>query len=147
MVKKKNTSETIEISGFVGDGTAYKATNYQHKTDEKPWIYYDACNKPCYTRETCWKIHRKPANWKSSKQGEQNKHGTPMANEANSSPFNKEQIDHLLQLIKSNSSSSIPSVSLAQIGRKPKALSCLNPSPRIIDSGASEHITSFFSPI
>lgn len=100
------------------------------------------CNKPRHTRETCWKIHGKPANWKSSKPGERNS-GIPTANQANSSHFNKEQIDQLLKLIKSNSSSGIPNVYLAQTGRNPIALSCLNSSPWIIDSGASDHMTSF----
>ncbi|CAL5421419.1 unnamed protein product [Camellia sinensis] len=92
--------------------------------------------------ETCWKIHGKPVNWKSSKQGEKNR-GFPTANEADSGPFNKDQIDQLLKLIKSNSSSGTPSVFLAQTGRNPKAFSCLNFSPWIIDSGASDHMTSF----
>ena len=53
-------------------------------------------------------------------------------------------MEHLLKLLKSNSSSGIPSVSLAQIGNKLIALSCcLNSSaPWIIDLGASDHMTS-----
>ena len=53
-------------------------------------------------------------------------------------------MEHLLTLLKSNSSSGIPSVSVAQTGNEPNALSCwLNSSaPWIIDSGASDHMTS-----
>ena len=142
MLKKKGTGESIEISALISDAAANKAANYQRRFDDKPRVWCDFCNKPRHTRETCWKIHGKPVNWKSSKQGEKNR-GFPTANEADSGPFNKEQIDQLLKLIKSNSSSGTPSVLLAQTGRNPKAFSCLNFSPWIIDSGASDHMTSF----
>ena len=33
---------------------------------EKQWC--DHYNRPYHTRETCWKIHRKPANWKPRNQ-------------------------------------------------------------------------------
>lgn len=36
--------------------------NADKKIVEKPFIYCDACKKPYHTRETCWKIHGKPAN-------------------------------------------------------------------------------------
>ena len=53
-------------------------------------------------------------------------------------------MDHLLKLLKSNSPSGIPSVSLAQIGSAPNAFSCcFNSTPWIIDSRASNHMTSF----
>ena len=53
-------------------------------------------------------------------------------------------MDHLLKLLKSNSPSGIPSVSLAQIGSALNAFSCcFNSTPSIIDSGASDHMTSF----
>ncbi|KAG6507933.1 hypothetical protein ZIOFF_033288 [Zingiber officinale] len=72
----------------------------------------------------------------------------PTAKETDSDPFNKEQMDQLLKLIKFNFSSRIPSVSLAQTGSNPKALhmskalSCLNSSPWIIDSEATDHMSS-----
>ncbi|XP_028105813.1 uncharacterized protein LOC114304864 [Camellia sinensis] len=115
MLKKKGTDESIEISSLISDAAANKAANYQPRFDDKPRVWCDFCNKPRHTRETCWKIHGKPVNWKSSKQGEKNR-GFPTANEADSGPFNKEQIDQLLKLIKSNSSSGTPSVLLAQTG-------------------------------
>ncbi|CAL5343147.1 unnamed protein product [Camellia sinensis] len=113
MLKKKGTGESIEISALISNAAANKAANYQRRFDDKPRVWCDFCNKPRHTRETCWKIHGKPVNWKSSKQGEKNR-GFPTANEADSGPFNKEQIDQLLKLIKSNSSSGTPSVLLAQ---------------------------------
>ncbi|GMP99871.1 hypothetical protein CsSME_00047186 [Camellia sinensis var. sinensis] len=116
MLKKKGTGESIEISALISDAAANKAANYQRRFDDKPRVWCDFCNKPRHTRETCWKIHGKPVNWKSSKQGEKNR-GFPTANEADSGPFNKEQIDQLLKLIKSNSSSGTPSVLLAQTGK------------------------------
>ena len=58
--------------------------------------------------------------------------------------FSKEQIDQILKLLKTTSSSN-PSVFLAQSGKFPQALSYINSSPWIIDSGASDHMTSSFS--
>ena len=139
MIGKKSTSESIENSTLFIDVAAYKAANYQRRSDDKPQVWCDFRNKPRHTSETSWKIHGKPANRKSNKQGEKNC-GIPTANEVDLGPFNKEQIDQLSKLIKSNSSYGIPSVSLAQIGRNPKALSFLNSSSWIIDSRALDHI-------
>ena len=56
-------------------------------------------------------------------------------------------MDHLLKLLKSNSGSlSTPNATIAQAGSKLNALSCHLPishTPWIIDSGASDHMTSF----
>ena len=52
-------------------------------------------------------------------------------------------MDHLLKLLKSNPLSSILSVSLAQTCINSNALSCSNSAPWIIDSRASNHMTSF----
>ncbi|KAH9704751.1 hypothetical protein KPL70_011593 [Citrus sinensis] len=65
-------------------------------------------DEPRHTRETCWKIHGKPANWKG-KAGRAN----PTANEVETSPFTKEQMEHLLPLLKFNSVPNVPSVSVA----------------------------------
>ena len=141
MLGKKNTEEPLENYALaVTDATANKV-NYQRRADEKPRVWCDYCNKPRHTRETCWKLNGKPVNWKNSKPGDKTIRTVPSANEVDSGPFNKEQMDHLLKLIKSNSlSGSIPNVSLAQTGN---ALSCSNYAPWIIDSRASDHMTSF----
>ncbi|PON33465.1 hypothetical protein PanWU01x14_352420 [Parasponia andersonii] len=30
-------------------------------------VWCDYCHKPHHTKETCWKLHRKPLNWKGNK--------------------------------------------------------------------------------
>uniref|UniRef100_A0A2N9I543 Retrovirus-related Pol polyprotein from transposon RE1 n=1 Tax=Fagus sylvatica TaxID=28930 RepID=A0A2N9I543_FAGSY len=145
MLGKKGPGVAVESSALVAaDANSSKAITYQRRTDDKPRVWCDYCNKPRHTRETCWKIHGKPANWKSSKPGDRSGRAFPTANEAEVTSFTKEQMEHLLTLLKSNSSSGIPSVSVAQTGNEPNALSCcLNSStPWIIDSGASDHMTS-----
>ena len=47
-----------------------------------------------------------------------------IANEAKTNPLTKEQMEHLLALLKSNSISGIPNVSMAYIGNELYALSC-----------------------
>lgn len=71
----------------------------------------------------------------------------PTINEAEASLFTKEQMKHLLTLMKSGSLlSDSPNVSVAHTSNNLKALSCcINSSaPWIIDSGAFDHMTSSF---
>ncbi|XP_073147995.1 uncharacterized protein [Henckelia pumila] len=123
MLGKKNINGPVEGSALTlgpVEGSALAATNksinFRRKPDEKPKVWCDVCERPYHTRETCWKIHGKPANWKSNKLGNRHNRVIPTANEAETSPFSKEQMDHLLKLLKSNSLSGIPNVSLAQTG-------------------------------
>ena len=149
MLGKKINGGAVESFALnVAEFSTNKATTYQRGPGEKPRVWCDHCNKPRHTRETCWKIHGKPANWQSSKPGERNNRSNPKANstvnETELSPFNNEQMNHILKLLKSNFPSGIPSVSHAQTGSTPNALSCcFNSAPWIIDSGASDHMTSF----
>ena len=139
MLGKKTTSGGVETSALIAsEAIANKAASHPRKVEAKPRIWCDHCNRPRHTHETCWKIHGKPANWKSK-----NNRAPPTASEAEAGPFRKEQMDHLLKLLKSSSSSGIPNVSLAQTGSKPYALSCCSKfAPWMIDSGASHHMTS-----
>ena len=104
----------------------------------------DYYNKPHYTRETYWKIHDKSTNWKSSKLSDRLHLVFPSANKDEPSSYSKDHTDHILKLLKSNASYGIPSVSLAQTGSNPNAISCYsNFIPWIIDSSASYHMISF----
>ena len=37
----------------------------QRKGADKSKVWF--CNKPRHARETCWKIHEKPTNWKNNR--------------------------------------------------------------------------------
>lgn len=151
MIEKKSSSGSIDNSALVvsdtsivSDANASKAIKNQRKTDKRSRGWCDYCDKPNHTRETCWKIHGKPAHLKNNRMGQKSNRTFPSANEAETSPFTKEQMDHLLNLLKSNSFSSIPAGSLAQTGSDSNALTCyLKSLPWIIDSSASDHMTNF----
>ncbi|KAL5747461.1 hypothetical protein ACOSQ2_024758 [Xanthoceras sorbifolium] len=111
MLGKSGSSGTVETSALlVLETAANKAEHHYKKSDEKPRAWCDFCNRPRHTRETCWKLHGKPANWKSSRPSR----AVASANEAEISPFSKEQMNQLLKLLKSNSSSGFPGASVAQ---------------------------------
>ena len=150
MLGKKGLGAALEGSALATMGAGYRRnTPYSQKSDEKPRVWCDFCNKPRHTRETCWKIHGKPANWKSKAEKER-LNFTPAAHEADSSPFTKEQMDHLHALLNTaptSSSSGIPTASIAYAGNKILEINALNCSlqsstPWIIDSGASDHMTN-----
>ncbi|RVW76413.1 hypothetical protein CK203_056591 [Vitis vinifera] len=118
MLGKKGLGVAIEGSALVATGGGYnKAAAFQRKLDERPWVWCDFCNKPRHTRENCWKIHGKPANWKGKTGDKPGRAIIPTANEAETSPFTIEQMEHLLALLKSNLTSGTSSVSLAHTGK------------------------------
>ncbi|XP_019056073.1 PREDICTED: uncharacterized protein LOC109115911, partial [Nelumbo nucifera] len=72
-VMLKNVSETKtenEGSALVARGVDLDGEKRGGK--QRPWC--DHCRKPWHTRETCWKLHGKPAGWKK-KSGNDNKSG------------------------------------------------------------------------
>ena len=140
MLGKKNSIVSVEKSALVtADANATRSITQQQ---QKPRVWCDYCNKPRHTREACWKLHGKPADWKNSK------HSRASANEVENLEKNlsKEQIAHLIKLLTSNPPPSTPSGSLAQTGSIINALfSHSTTAPWIIDSGASDHMTSISS--
>ncbi|XP_030551316.2 uncharacterized protein LOC115755880 [Rhodamnia argentea] len=104
-----------DASALVGsEANVGKLSSTTRRIDEKPRVWCDHCNRPRHTRETCWKIHGKPASsMRGSKMGSRT---YPSANEAETNPFSREQIDHLLQLLKSNSVQGKPTASIVQKG-------------------------------
>ena len=132
MLNKKSTPiNNPESSAFTSEANISKR-HAPLKTEEKPRVWCDHCNRPRHTRETCWYLHGKPADWKPRNK----RQPPPTANAATdqSSPFSKEQINQLLSLLSSNSATGTPNCSMVHTGRK------LN--PWIIDSGASDHMTN-----
>ncbi|KAA8534558.1 hypothetical protein F0562_032075 [Nyssa sinensis] len=83
MLGKKGSGVAIESSALVVvDANSSKVITYQRRNDDKPWVWCDYYNKSHRTWETCWKIHYKPENWKSSKPGDRSGRAFPTANEA-----------------------------------------------------------------
>ncbi|KAL6312800.1 hypothetical protein AAG906_021432 [Vitis piasezkii] len=118
-IGEKGPGVAIEGSALVTTGGGYnKVAAFQRKSDERPQIWCDFCNKPRHTRENYWKIHGKPANWKGKIGEKPGRTIIPTANEAETSPFTTEQMEHLLALLKSNLTSSTSSVSLAHTGQE-----------------------------
>ena len=118
MLGKKGLGVAIEGSALVTTGGGYnKAVVFLRKSNERPRVWCDFCNKPRHTRENCWKIHGKPANWKGKTCDKPGRAIIPIANEDETSPFTTEQMEHLLALLKFNSTSGTPSVSVAHTGK------------------------------
>jgi len=145
----------LEGSAFITRG--YLNNNYdsRHKRG-KPWC--DHCNKSGHVKETCWKIHGKLANWKSSRlTNDKDRHANTISLDDNrdkntnlsteTSRFTKEQLEILQKLLNQNPlSHSSMLVSgyelLAQKGKFSKALTISKrySSLWIINSRASDHM-------
>lgn len=116
-------------------------TNGSGRIRGKTHVLSDYCNKPKHTRETCWKLHRKPTNWRET---HERRGRLASIHEVETAAFSKEQLDHIQKLLKSNSGlSGTPNTSLAHSGSNPNTFVCHYFSvPWIIDSGASDQMTS-----
>ncbi|KAL3733913.1 hypothetical protein ACJRO7_023290 [Eucalyptus globulus] len=117
--KKGHVPTTI-----VSEANVSKIPINLRRSDGKPRIWCDFCNKPRHTRETCWRIHGRPASTTSEARrptsfSRDNKSSQRMpitANEATAFSFNKEQLNHLLQLLQAGSVSGNPTASIAHQG-------------------------------
>ncbi|MCI15361.1 hypothetical protein A2U01_0036499, partial [Trifolium medium] len=78
---------------------------------DKNHQFCDYCGRNRHVRENCFKLHGRPNNGKAGKFGDR---PMPSANEAESSPFTKDQLDHLFKLLRSNSSLNVPVATVAQ---------------------------------
>ena len=118
----------------------------------------DHCRKPGHSRETCWKIHGKPADWKPRQPLEKEGRGNHVAVDEQSSqievsPFNKEQMEMLQKLLSplmsiqsQTGTSSNQVIGSGTLAHKGNSLSAFivgkkRKKPWIVDSGASDHMT------
>ncbi|RVW60823.1 Retrovirus-related Pol polyprotein from transposon TNT 1-94 [Vitis vinifera] len=130
--------------------------NRQKIKGGRPWC--DHCRKPGHSRETCWKIHGKPVDWKPRQPPEKEGRGNHVATDEQSpqpeaSPFNKEQMEMLQKLLSpllsvqsQTGSSSNQVIGSGTLAHKGNFLSAFTTSkkrkkPWIVDSGASDHMT------
>ena len=92
------------------------SNNNDHKPKKgRPWC--DHCRRPGHTKDTCWKIHGKPADWKPSrfandKEGRGNLVSMDEKPSPDPTPFSKEQIEVLQKLF----SQSLPALAPPVVG-------------------------------
>ncbi|XP_075499991.1 uncharacterized protein LOC142538567 [Primulina tabacum] len=118
----------------------------------------DHCKRPGHTKDKCWAIYDKPANWQPKKKNEQ--HGYQALslkeqprNSENSAPFPNEQIaqiEEYCRLIRQASLNppqikTVGSCSMTQSGNLFSALRSYSIGYWIVDFGASDHMTSDFN--
>ena len=100
---------------------------------------------PGHVKDSCWKLHGKPADWKPKAEREGRGNMTTYGDSptAIAELFSKEQLNLLQKLISQQPQSIIASGSLAHSGNQLTALNAKQvPSECwIIDSGASDHMT------
>lgn len=146
-----------EVSTLITRGTTTGSGQNQHK--RHPWS--DHCRKPGHTKDICWEIHRKPADWKPRQNNcgyqttvEHKGEKLQEVNNSNSSSrnaFNSEQLK-LYKIFssfqtsgQSSSNTNTPFGSLAHKGNFFRALSTTSRTKtQIIDSGASDHMTDSY---
>ena len=115
----------------------------------RPWCEHGW--KPGHYKETCWKLHGKPANWKpgsrSSTDRDSHAHVAAIPEKQpilDSSPFSKEQMDILQKLLNQATLNSLaPGTCLAAQKELHSAFTANKGiiKPWTIDSGASDHMT------
>ncbi|XP_056174835.1 uncharacterized protein LOC130140180 [Syzygium oleosum] len=114
-------SETSVSSISENSALVSRGPDSEEDRRKKPWCEH--CKKPWHTKETCWKIHGKPQNWKkegwkrrSSNDGRAFQATNEEQIKSDLVPFTKEQLEHLYKILQSPQPSSNPSCSLAQKG-------------------------------
>lgn len=127
------------------------SSNDNRQQRGRPWC--DHCRKSGHWKESCWKLHGKPADWKPNKP---NRDKESRANAASSteektssetSGFSKEQMEILQKMIchsLSQSTSQLQATSMkAQRNSFPVALNINSDQGEswIVNSGASDHMT------
>ncbi|KAK3007413.1 hypothetical protein RJ639_014792 [Escallonia herrerae] len=59
MLTNLNPKPAVDVEN---SALVVKGNEYDNDKKKRPWC--DHCKKSWHTKETCWKIHRKPPNWK-----------------------------------------------------------------------------------
>ena len=146
MMGSSSSSSIGEGSTLVVHGSQQPLNNNNKPRKGQPW-----CNhyrRPSHTKDTCWKIHGKPTDWRLarlSNDKESRKHLASTNDNTSLEPnlSNKEQMELLHKMFaQSQSNNMIGTGSFAQIGNLISALNVkqVKQGLWIVDSGASNHM-------
>ncbi|RVW65100.1 hypothetical protein CK203_034947 [Vitis vinifera] len=134
MGSKEQPAPTLDASALAA--RSFNSSGGDRQKRDRPWCDY--CKKPGHYKETCWKLHGKPADWKPKPQFDRDGRAHVAANSESTSvpepsPFNKEQMEMLQKLLSQVGSGSTTGVAFtANRGGM---------RPWIVDTGASDHMT------
>ena len=143
-----------ESKNITAEGSAL-ATHYSgnsqgrgYTKSGKPRPQCNHCNKMDHTKETCWKLHGKPTDWKPKAEREAHAHAVATDQANQFGQLSREQLEILQQLMsqysakKSSIGPSETHISLfASQGIQSTAFLALNQfkQNQVLDSGATEH--------
>ncbi|RVW57098.1 Retrovirus-related Pol polyprotein from transposon TNT 1-94 [Vitis vinifera] len=134
MGSKEQPVPTLDASALAA--RSFNSSGGDRQKRDRPWCDY--CKKPGHYKETCWKLHGKPADWKPKPRFDRDGRAHVAANSESTSvpepsPFNKEQMEMLQKLLSQVGSGSTTGVAFtANRGGM---------RPWIVDTGASDHMT------
>ncbi|RVX04688.1 Retrovirus-related Pol polyprotein from transposon RE1 [Vitis vinifera] len=134
MGSKEQPAPTLDASALAA--RSFNSSGGDRQKRDRPWCDY--CKKPGHYKETCWKLHGKPADWKPKPRFDRDGRAHVATNSESTSvpepsPFNKEQMEMLQKLLSQVGSGSTTGVAFtANRGGM---------RPWIVDTGASDHMT------
>ncbi|XP_073057369.1 uncharacterized protein [Primulina eburnea] len=132
---QSDSQPTIEASALITandnltDLTALASRNSSNSHPKaRPWC--DHCKRPGHTKETCWKIHGKPHDWKPNRSQDREARANTVTQPPLQAPtpFTKDQMDALQKMF---TQVGIPSNGVGM------HVSQSSSTPWIVDSGAS----------
>lgn len=117
---------TTESSALAAPGQ--QTSNVQWNRSNQPWCEH--CRRTRHTKETCWKIHGKPADWKprysQDKDGRGNVATTETRKQSEPSPFSKEQMKLLPKMLQESFTNALTSTGTASVAQKDHLLTSFN---------------------
>ncbi|RVW56445.1 Retrovirus-related Pol polyprotein from transposon RE1 [Vitis vinifera] len=133
MGSKEQPAPTLDASALAA--RSFNSSGGDRQKRDRPWCDY--CKKPGHYKETCWKLHGKPTDWKPKPRVDKDGRAYVATNfESTSvpepSPFNKEQMEMLQKLLSQVGSGSTTGVAFTANRGGMKSW--------IVDTGASDHM-------
>ncbi|RVW69979.1 hypothetical protein CK203_052730 [Vitis vinifera] len=97
---KEQLAPTLDVSALAA--RSFNSSGGDRQKRDRPWCDY--CKKPGPYKETCWKLHGKPADWKPKPRVDRDGRAHVATNSESTSvpepsPFNKEQMEMLQKLL------------------------------------------------